>query len=223
MPLSGLDWLQWYKPHQVYHPGVDFNWGRGNEDAGLPIVSVKDGTVEFVNNSEAHGRGLGLYIIIKHSDGVYSRYAHLSKVDVKVGQKIREGDYIGRLGKTGPTEYAHLHFELFGEAMAEIQRNHTYKWSFYPVGKSKAWVEKHYINPWEYLKAPEMPEWAKIAATKAKKKGIITDLSNPYAEFGNERLEWSLEKAGLLDPSKHEGKVTLARWLVVLDKLGLLD
>lgn len=69
----------------------------------------------------------------------------------------------------------------------------------------------------------EIPEWAKESVEKAKASGIITNWENPFKQVGDEVLEWSLEKAGLLDPEKHEGFVSLVRWAVVLDKLGKLD
>jgi murein DD-endopeptidase MepM/ murein hydrolase activator NlpD len=227
LPLTGNDFCQYFGPHNVYHPALDLNKGFGNQDCGNDVKPYKDGEVEFVNLNPAKGRGFGIFIIVNHGDGTYSRYAHLNDAKVVTGQEVKRGELIGHVGNTGTT-WCHLHFEVFGEAMAQIQRNHQYPWCFYPVGKSEAWVRKYYLNPWEELKKAEeaaiipIPEWANEAAEKAKATGIIKDWSNPLTVVGDERLEFSLEKAGLLDPAKHEGKVTLARWVVVLDKLGKL-
>lgn len=220
-PLSGNDWLQFYALHNVFHPGLDLNKGSGDSDCGADVVSPKDGTIEFVNQNIPAGRGLGIFVVIKHHDGFYSQHCHLKDAVVVAGQVVKEGDLIGHVGKTG-TEVCHLHFEVFGEPMATLKRSWKYPWAFYPVGKSKAWIEKYYINPHTWLKPAEIPAWAKSAAEKAKAKGIIVDWSDPYRIFGNEFLEWSLEKAGLLDPSKHEGKVNQSRYAVALEKAGII-
>lgn len=227
LPMSGNDWVQFYAPHNVYHPGIDLNKGYGNSDCGNDVLCPKDGVVEFINRVEAQGRGFGLFVIIKHTDGNYTRYAHLNDIagGLTIGIQIKEGSLIGHVGKTG-TSYCHLHFEVFNEKLAEVQRKHTYKFCFYPSSKTKAWVQEHYLNPWEWLKAPQVqtiPEWAVKPIEKAKAKGIITDWSNPYGLVDSEKLEWILEKAGLLDPAKHEGRVTLVRMAVVLEKLNLLN
>lgn len=76
----------------------------------------------------------------------------------------------------------------------------------------------HYFIP----EVVEIPEWAQSSVDKAKSTGRITHWDNPYLVVGTETLEYSLEKSGLLDPTKHEGKVTLLRWACALDKAGLL-
>lgn len=225
MPLTGNGFCQFYAPHNVYHPGVDLNKGYGNQDCGNPVYAAKDGIVEFVNNEESEGHGFGIFLILRHPDGNYTRYAHLHVVEpLKVGDRVTEGQHMGLLGRTGPTTYCHLHFEVFNEMLAYFQRLHKHPWCFYPVGKSEAWVREHYLNPFEWLKIQTLiPEWAEIAVEKAKESGVITDWSNPYEAVGNRRLEWALEKAGLLNPAKHENCVTLVRLAVVLDKLGKLE
>lgn len=68
----------------------------------------------------------------------------------------------------------------------------------------------------------EIPAWGKEAADKAKKKGIITDWSDPFEPIANERVEWIFEKVGLLDPTQHSGSVTLIEFAAILDRLGKL-
>lgn len=73
-----------------------------------------------------------------------------------------------------------------------------------------------------YFCGVDVPEWGRSAVEKSKAKGIIVDWSNPYAVVGNERLEFILEKAGLLNPKSHESKVTLLDFAVVLERLNLI-
>lgn len=223
LPMSGNDYLQFYAPHNVYHPGIDLNKGYGDSDCGNEIRSPRDGVVEFLNEVESKGHGFGLFVIIKYPDGTYSRMAHMKDIIGLVkGSKVSQGQLLGHVGKTG-TSYCHCHFEVFTEELAVIQRAHVYPWCFYPSGKSRDWVQSHYINPWEWLKtSTSIPDWALSAVAKAKAKGTIIDWSNPYKIVGDETLEWTLEKSGLLDPAKHEGKITLVRWAVVLEKLNLI-
>ncbi|USK77876.1 M23 family metallopeptidase [Peribacillus frigoritolerans] len=59
-----------------------------------------------------HKAGYGQRIVIKHSDGLESVYAHLSKFLVKNGQTVTQGQQIGNCGTTGSSTGMHLHFEL---------------------------------------------------------------------------------------------------------------
>ena len=183
-PLSGLDWLEWYQGHKVYHPGIDFNKGKGNDDCGQDVVAAKSGFVEFVHDSTWNSGGFGKQVILIHKDGTFSRYAHLSEVLVQKSQEVKEGKKIGRVGNTGTT-YCHLHFEVFGKEMARIQSRHWRRWRYYPSGKTKTWVMQHYINPWEWLKDEDgIPQWAKISTMWAKKEGLINNFEgNPMSDY----------------------------------------
>lgn len=223
LPLTGNGFCQFYAPHNVYHPGVDLNKGFGDSDCGNEVFAPAEGTVVFMNKKESTGHGFGIFVILKHSDGTYTRYAHLKSIANPSSIAYHKGDLIGYVGKTGTT-YCHLHFEVFEESLAQIQRAHYAPWCFYPMGKNADWIRQHYLNPFEWLKnVPQIPDWAKASVDKAKAKAVILDWSNPYEIVGSEKLEWTLEKAGILDPNKHEGKVTLLRWAVILDKLGKLE
>jgi len=87
---------------------------------GPPIYSVADGTVaDIKDDSNIGGRDIkywneGNYVIIKHSEEIYSEYEHLKYkgVNVKVDQKVKVGDLIGFSGNTGLSGGPHLHFEL---------------------------------------------------------------------------------------------------------------
>lgn len=181
-PLTGLDFLEWYAPHKVWHPGIDINSGYGNSDLGTPVVAAKSGYIQYVHEDVASSGGFGKFIIMLHADGTYTRYAHLSSISKFVDPYIEEGTQIGTVGNTGTT-YAHLHFSVFNEKMAQIQKKHWKPWRYYPSGKTKAWVQEHYLNPWEWLKTPtELTELEKgykhlkdIGAVQSSKpKDVVT-------------------------------------------------
>ena len=90
-------------------------------DKETPVLAAEDGIVTFVNDSSNIGGSNPVYwghtnfIVIMHSNGEYSRYDHLSynSSTVKVGQNVRAGEEIARVGMTGFTYVAHLHFQVF--------------------------------------------------------------------------------------------------------------
>ena len=90
-------------------------------DEGTPVLAAEDGIVTFVKDTSNTGRANPSYwthtnfIVIMHSDGEYSRYDHLSYYSskVKVGQYVRGGEEIAKVGMTGYTYLPHLHFQVF--------------------------------------------------------------------------------------------------------------
>jgi murein DD-endopeptidase MepM/ murein hydrolase activator NlpD len=84
------------------HTGLDF---RG--DTGDPIHATAAGTVVGAGWSGGYGR----MVEIDHGNGLSTRYGHLSQIDVKVGDEIRIGQVIGRMGSTGRSTGPHLHYE----------------------------------------------------------------------------------------------------------------
>lgn len=176
LPLTGLDWLEFYKAHNVYHPGIDFNYGHGMDDLGQDVIAPKSGFVVYCHNIVSTSRGFGKFVILLHKDGNYTRYAHLADIAVKEGQEIAIGKLIGHLGNTGTT-YSHLHFEVFNEDCKELQLGALFKWRMYPSGWNKAKVQQYYLNPWEWLKNEQkeagIPTWATAAVTWCKANEII--------------------------------------------------
>jgi murein DD-endopeptidase MepM/ murein hydrolase activator NlpD len=85
------------------HTGVDYA-----APTGTPIRSVGDGVVEFSGVQ----RGYGNVVEILHRDGKSTLYAHLSRIDVRKGQRVGQGDRIGAVGSTGWSTGPHLHFEF---------------------------------------------------------------------------------------------------------------
>ncbi len=92
-----------YKTRHM-HTGVDFTAKTGTE-----IYATGDGVVEEIENKRW---GYGKSIIINHGYGYKTRYAHLSKFEVKKGDKIKRGQLIGLIGSTGRSTGPHLHYEV---------------------------------------------------------------------------------------------------------------
>jgi murein DD-endopeptidase MepM/ murein hydrolase activator NlpD len=92
------------------HTGIDF---RG--ETGEPIHATAAGTVTIAGWTGGYGK----MVEIDHGNGLATRYGHLSEVDVSVGDKIRIGQVIGKLGSTGRSTGPHLHYEtrVNGEAV----------------------------------------------------------------------------------------------------------
>lgn len=201
---AGLGYLEWYPKHGVYHPGWDLNSGKGNEDLGLPIFCPCDGIVEYVSPREYNG-GFGLHAVIYHEKlGLWSHYAHMNECCIKKGQKIKTGDKIGTIGKTG-TEYAHLHFEVWSKKVYDLQIDRgVFKkdWEFYPAGYAKWQVDQMYIDPFNFLtECKKMSEeqnkinaqsvvsdWAKAGWQFCQKNGIIAKNSLPQKTITKEEM-----------------------------------
>jgi murein DD-endopeptidase MepM/ murein hydrolase activator NlpD len=92
------------------HTGIDF---RGTY--GEPAHATAAGTV----TSAGWSGGYGQMVEIDHGNGLATRYGHLSEIDVRVGQSIRIGQVVGRIGSTGRSTGPHLHYEtrVDGEAV----------------------------------------------------------------------------------------------------------
>ncbi len=94
--------------HPVYgyrscHTGADIGAGMGS-----PILAAADGVVVSIQN----GGPYGLHTLIQHGSGTSTMYAHQSATTVSVGQRVKRGDVIGRVGSTGWSTGPHLHFEV---------------------------------------------------------------------------------------------------------------
>ena len=93
-----------------YHGGIDIVLGYGSS-AGIPVVAAASGTVVTANSG---WRGYGHTVVIDHGNGIKTRYAHMypGSIAVRVGQKVYQGQQIGRIGSTGNSTGPHLHFEM---------------------------------------------------------------------------------------------------------------
>lgn len=108
-----------YKNTRKMHTGIDFTAPIGTE-----IFATGDGTIIEANYVNG---GYGNEIIIRHGYGYITRYAHLSKIMVRIGQKVKRGDVIGKIGNTGKSVGPHLHYEVLKNNMAINPINFFYK------------------------------------------------------------------------------------------------
>jgi murein DD-endopeptidase MepM/ murein hydrolase activator NlpD len=88
---------------RAFHKGIDIVTNQGN-----PVISTADGIVVQVKYEPIGGNT----VIISHREGVSTVYCHLSKFLVKAGKKVKRGDVIGLIGRTGKASGPHLHYEV---------------------------------------------------------------------------------------------------------------
>lgn len=91
------------------HNGIDFA-----APVGTPIYASAAGTVIISKNNNAYNGGYGNYVVIAHSNGTQTLYAHNLSNAVEVGEKVKKGQLIGKIGMTGKTTGPHVHFEIRG-------------------------------------------------------------------------------------------------------------
>jgi len=88
-----------------FHSGIDLLAAPGTD-----VLAAGNGTVAFVGEKEQYG----IFVVVNHSQGRQTRYAHLTSAVVTPGQPIKQGDVLGTAGTTGQpdTDQPHLHFEV---------------------------------------------------------------------------------------------------------------
>ncbi len=85
------------------HEGIDIS-----NRVGTPVVAPANGIISDIGSDWVHGKVL----VISHGFGMITRYSHLNKVFVKVGQKVKRGEKIAEIGMSGKTTGPHLHYEV---------------------------------------------------------------------------------------------------------------
>ena len=129
------------------HYGTDFGWSSKNGGKNQPIYAVEDGKVIYRQTQTSGGK----VIHIKHDNGYVTEYAHLDTWVVKKGDKVKMGQKIGTMGKSGNASGEHLHLGV-------------YKGSKINYNKPSGWVD-----PKKYLYTTKDQ---KVGATTAKNYDI---------------------------------------------------
>jgi murein DD-endopeptidase MepM/ murein hydrolase activator NlpD len=93
-----------FRGASAMHAGIDLAG-----PVGTPIYATADGVVRQAGWNSG---GYGNLIEIDHGRGIETRYAHLSKITVRDGQRVKRGELIGRMGSTGRSTGSHLHYEV---------------------------------------------------------------------------------------------------------------
>jgi murein DD-endopeptidase MepM/ murein hydrolase activator NlpD len=86
-----------------FHSGIDLASAYGRE---VPVAAA--GRVTFAGERGAYGQ----LVVVEHENGLETRYAHLSTIEVRAGQDVALGDVVGRVGQSGRATGPHLHFEV---------------------------------------------------------------------------------------------------------------
>ncbi|MFD7770294.1 M23 family metallopeptidase [Streptomyces sp. NPDC059787] len=132
----------WVDPVKSYKLSASFAQNGGmwahkhsGQDYAVPtgttVMAAHGGTVVKAGpNGAGDGPAYGNAIVIKHGNGTYSQYAHLSQVDVRVGQVVKTGQKIALSGNTGNSSGPHLHFEIrttpnYGSAIDPVKFLHS--------------------------------------------------------------------------------------------------
>ena len=115
------------------HKGVDYRAATGT-----PVYAAVSGVVVHAGKHQykkGWGRAFGIHVIVDNvrfpdgSAGLWAGYCHLSKVQVKVGQRVKKGDVIGFAGSTGRSTGPHLHFQILASrTWNPIKHRNPDKW-----------------------------------------------------------------------------------------------
>lgn len=187
-------------PANTYHPGTDANQGNtANADEGRPVKVMAAGKVVFAKNA---GAGWGNLVVIEHPDlskiwptgYIASRYAHLKRMDFKVGDLVDMTDFVGLCGKTG-TGSPHSHYEVIQKKLPSF--------THYPNRKGLDYVKEYWVNPYEFIEkinklveGVEVPEYAKADWQEAMKNDF--PFKNPNQELTLEQFQEVFKFYGLL-------------------------
>jgi murein DD-endopeptidase MepM/ murein hydrolase activator NlpD len=134
---------------KAFHTGADLNLPK-NKDKLAPLYAAGSGEVIFADEKPVWGK----IIVIRHdplapdADPVYTRYAHMERVDVTAGEEVTRGQQIGLIGEGDPdTPFsAHLHFDVCITNILEQNPGH------WPALQQHL-VTRHYTNPKAFIEA----------------------------------------------------------------------
>ncbi len=140
------------------HNGIDFGVPEGT-----PVYAPHDGIVTLKD----HGtKDYGLYVVI--TDGRrHSTLAHLSQVQVVDGQKISQGDVVGKSGKSGDATGPHLHwtFKLLKNGVAEFKTN-GFQGAVDPSELTRLWLDQNLLQHAQYTDEAKVVQTLALDATQ---------------------------------------------------------
>ncbi len=104
-----------FHKRKALHTGIDFGTGTGT-----PVITTADGVIK----SAGWHKGYGKFVVVQHKGGYKTLYGHLSKINVRKGQKVRSGELIGKVGSTGRSTGPHLHYEVYKDGKRINPKNY---------------------------------------------------------------------------------------------------
>jgi len=102
-----------YTGERVMHEGIDIATGMGT-----PVRAPADGTVVFAGQEGGYGHVL----VLDHGYGLKTRYGHLQSINVKLGEKVKRGQFVAAVGNTGRSTGPHVHYEVRVNGVADNPR-----------------------------------------------------------------------------------------------------
>lgn len=168
---SGEVLLRWPLSTHILTAGWTYNDGSVHNaidlraGAGTPVYAAEGGTVDQLQTWDGHTRtgmqSYGTMVRLRHADyrgqPLQTRYAHLTRVCVKAGQLVREGDLLGYSGQTGNCAGAHLHFEVL---LAGVRCN-PLNWLDGEFSCASPAVQAH-LGVYESVRRPGTPAPARL-------------------------------------------------------------
>ena len=125
------------------HNGMDFG-----VSIGTPITAALAGTVVDVNYSVAANCQYGMWVLVRHGNGLTTLYAHLSSISVSKGQAVLTGQLLGHSGNTGYATGPHLHFTVYASDAVQFKQ---YTCRSGPTVTVPIAAYNAYLNPMDYL------------------------------------------------------------------------
>jgi len=125
------------------HNGIDFR-----ATIGTAITAALAGTVVDVNYSVAANCQYGMWVLVRHGNGLTTLYAHLSSISVSKGQSVLTGQLLGHSGSTGYATGPHLHFTVYASDAVQFKQ---YTCKSGPTVTVPIAAYSAYLNPLDYL------------------------------------------------------------------------
>ena len=128
------------------HNGLDLGWNSKHGGKHQSIYAAADGKVYSIKDKDRTGKSWGNFVKIYHGKingkKVFTLYAHLlDGIKVKKGQKVKQGDLLGKMGSTGRSTAPHLHYEYYNGGASTKYRvdpeKYTYVYNEQKVSKNK--------------------------------------------------------------------------------------